>query len=575
MIRSRAGYAGAGALIALWWAGSALVAREILLPSPPVVFHALRKILADPSFGPTLAASLARWVLGWFLSLVGAVVLASLAVGRPNLARFLRPALVTVRSVPVVSVILLALIWLPLDGVPVFVSLLVSLPLLYQGVLDGLRSVDRDLLDMGRLFRVSLPGRIWHIHIPGAAPVVLSAATSAAGMSWKAVIAAEVLSQPRLAVGTSMHVAKLYLETPSVIAWTFIAVLMATLVDGALGVLDRHLLAWCEVPEHRQGHEPDKRLARRVGLDQPGGEPLPASPVQTGRSPGSGLEEEFPLLFPSSGPRGGRPSAGIVLRSVSFSFPGVPLFENFNLEIEPGSATAILGRSGAGKTTLLRLLAGDLLASGGSITRSCRSNHRGDIKDASGSSSRGRWIRRFIFPRVGQEEFPRVGFVFQEPRLLPWRSVLDNLLLVLPRRGTRSEGRELRRQLAAFLETLRLPRPGDYPGALSGGMKQRVNLIRAFLRSASVICLDEPLANQDAATRGELRSLIRELRTTIGPALVMVTHSRQEALALADRVIILADQHPTKIIGDFLIKDISSDEREKVVQQIDSLLEDT
>ncbi|POR03938.1 hypothetical protein AU468_04525 [Alkalispirochaeta sphaeroplastigenens] len=564
MTPSRAGLAGVGVLVGLWWVGSALVGREILLPSPPLVFQVLREILADSSFLPTLAASIFRWLLGWVISLAGAVCLGSLASPRPGLARFLRPGMVTVRSVPVVSVILLALIWLPLDGVPVFVSLLVSLPLLYQGVLDGLRSVDQDLLDMGRLFRVSLPGRIRHIHLPGASPVILSAAISAAGMSWKAVIAAEVLSQPRLALGTSMHVAKLYLETPRVIAWTIIAVITAALVDGALALLERHLTAWRDGSHGRgagaslKGPAPEetRQDATRQGTAR-------QEPLAVGK-----LEEQFPLLFPSPGqataspgeyPDGavgeggmtgeGEAPAGIALRSVSFSFPGVPIFENFDLEIGQESITAILGRSGSGKTTLLRLVAGDLPVSGGAVT-------------VGGSCPGAPWR-------------PRAGFVFQEPRLLPWRSVLDNLLLVIPRYRGRGSPGELRRQVTAFLGTLRLPRSGAYPGSLSGGMKQRVNLTRAFLHGAPLICLDEPLANQDAATRDELRSLIRELWRITRPTMVMVTHSRQEALDLADRIIVLADRHPTRIIGDFYIKDITADQRGKVVQQIGKLLKDT
>lgn len=411
----------------------------------------------------------------------------------------LRPLIVAVRSVPVIAVILLALIWLPVDAVPVFVSLLVSFPLLYQGVFDGLRSVDPDLIDMGRLFHVPVLRRILHIHIPGSLPVVLSALTSAVGMSWKAVIAAEVLSQPLFGIGTGLQVAKLYLETSEVIAWTVIAVVLAAVGDMLVWTVDKRVNAW--------------RSSNSLVVEDSaeGG----AQAVLSAGSAPADLTTDLRTTSDSA-------PVGVRLESVSFAFQRTTVFADLSLEILPGSVTAVLGRSGSGKTTLLRLIAGDLQPLTGSVT---------------------------VFPEETAGE-PPVAFVFQEPRLLPWRSVRENVELVLPVVRPRTRREERRKRLLTFLQSLRLPRAEMFPGALSGGMRHRVNLARGFICGAPVICMDEPFANQDIATRRDLVALMQTLENRLGRTVVLVTHDPDEALELADKIVVLADRQPTSVIAN-------------------------
>jgi ABC-type nitrate/sulfonate/bicarbonate transport system ATPase subunit/ABC-type nitrate/sulfonate/bicarbonate transport system permease component len=508
-------YTGVGMLLLAWWVFAFLVGRDILLPSPAVVARSLVEIVLSDSFVAIVAASLVRWVWGLTIAFVLATVFGAIASRRGWIAGLLRPLVVTVRSVPVIAIILLALIWLPVGVVPVFVSLLVSFPLLYQGILDGLRSVDRDLVDMGRLFRIHWLRRMWHIHVAAALPVVLPVITSVVGVSWKAVIAAEVLSQPVRAIGTDMQLAKLYLETPAVIAWTVIAVTIAALGDTVIWSIDRRVNAWRNPASRRDGSSPttghtDELTPRRI---------LAGGAVEEAIREVIGQAEESG----SAGP-------GVVLEDVSFSFPGTPVFERLSLEIPPGRVTAILGRSGSGKTSLLRLIAGDLRPREGCV-------------------------------RIDNTPFTAapVGFVFQEPRLIPWRSILDNVELVLPRVRATDERNRRRAALASFLMSLRLPEPAMHPATLSGGMRHRVNLARGFLCGAPVICMDEPFSSQDMATREGLVELTRLFERALGKTVIIVTHDPEEALQLADTIVVLADRQPTSVLARFKVEQRTED----------------
>ncbi|WP_298210686.1 ATP-binding cassette domain-containing protein [Acidovorax sp.] len=177
------------------------------------------------------------------------------------------------------------------------------------------------------------------------------------------------------------------------------------------------------------------------------------------------------------------------------------------LTIEPGQFVAIVGRSGCGKSTLLRLVAGLESVSGGSI--------RIEGKDVAGLSDGTR-------------------IMFQDARLLPWKRVQDNVALGLP---------PMQRSAAAdVLARVGLgDRLAEWPARLSGGQRQRVALARALVHNPRLLLLDEPLGALDALTRIEMHRLIEGLWRQSGFTALLVTHDVQEAVALADRVILIED----------------------------------
>ncbi|MFT4045285.1 MAG: ABC transporter ATP-binding protein [Solimonas sp.] len=189
----------------------------------------------------------------------------------------------------------------------------------------------------------------------------------------------------------------------------------------------------------------------------------------------------------------------VVVDQLVRRFGSRAVLDRLDLRLAPGEFVALLGRSGSGKTTLLRTLAGiDPVQEG-----------RVQVPDAR-------------------------AVVFQEPRLMPWQRAWRNVTL-----GLRSAGRE--RALAALVEVGLEHRVDAWPSALSGGEAQRVALARALVREPQFMLLDEPFAALDALTRIRMHALILALWQAHRPAVLLVTHDIDEALLLADRVLVLAD----------------------------------
>jgi len=206
----------------------------------------------------------------------------------------------------------------------------------------------------------------------------------------------------------------------------------------------------------------------------------------------------------------------IRLSGVSRSFAGrsgtVEALRDLHLEVGDGEFVAVVGRSGCGKSTLLRLIAGLLPASAGEIT-------------VSGERVTG--------PRRD------IAMMFQRPALLPWRTVLDNVLLPVQIYGWRKSAHRQR-----ALELLELAGLSGFekrmPYELSGGMQQRVALCRALIANPRVMLMDEPFSALDALTREELSVELQKIHMENNATIVFVTHSIDEAVLLADRVVVLS-----------------------------------
>jgi len=186
-----------------------------------------------------------------------------------------------------------------------------------------------------------------------------------------------------------------------------------------------------------------------------------------------------------------------------------------------GEVVAIVGPNGSGKSTLLRLISGLLKLDSGSI-------------EIDGTA-------------VTQAD-PRVGLVFQEPRLLPWRSTRDNVAFPLELVGV--PRRERSKRAGELLDLVGLAEFGDtYPRHLSGGMRQRAAIARALARDPSVLLLDEPFSALDALTRERFNAELLDIWQRTGATVVLVTHSIAEAVFVADRVIVLAPR-PSHVVAD-------------------------
>ena len=219
--------------------------------------------------------------------------------------------------------------------------------------------------------------------------------------------------------------------------------------------------------------------------------------------------------------------AGILVRDVShrFALDGamLPVLSNVSLRIEPGESVALLGPSGCGKSTLLRLVAGLETPTIGTI-------------EADGE-------------RITRPDPSRV-VMFQDPTLYPWRTVKANVSLGLEARGL------LRRQSHRVDEALRLVGLSQfaaaYPHQLSGGMAQRVSLARALVNDPLMLLLDEPLGKLDSLTRMTMQQELVSLWQRTGFTTLLVTHDVEEALFMANRVIVLSER-PAAIKADIAV----------------------
>lgn len=205
------------------------------------------------------------------------------------------------------------------------------------------------------------------------------------------------------------------------------------------------------------------------------------------------------------------------INDVSLELGPNKILQSVNLSVQPGESVCLVGPSGCGKTSLLRLAAGLIDASGGAV----------------------------------DNRFSCTAAVFQEPRLLPWRRLLDNIALGLKARGVGRKDRIGKaRELA---DSVGLADAHNlFPHELSGGMQQRVALARALAIGADLLLLDEPFSALDVGLRNEAQELVQHLVVDRGIASLMVTHDLTEALRLAHRVVVMSGS-PGRIVYDYRV----------------------
>lgn len=200
----------------------------------------------------------------------------------------------------------------------------------------------------------------------------------------------------------------------------------------------------------------------------------------------------------------------LVLDHVGKTYPnGVKALQGFSARIKIGEIVAVIGGSGCGKSTLLRAIAGLDPATSGAIT---------------------------LDGEAIKTPHEKIGIIFQEPRLLPWLSVAENVAFGLSD-GTRAQRRE--RAAAALARVGLLDKAAAWPRELSGGQAQRVAIARALVPRPEVLLLDEPFSALDAFTRADLQDHLLDLWADTQPTLVLVTHDVDEAVVLADRILVM------------------------------------
>lgn len=393
---------------------------------------------------------------------------------------FTRPE--ALRVIPPLSLVPLLILWLGIDEAPkLAIVVLASFFPIYLSALTALRSVSSKYKELAQMLGLTESARVQEILLPGAAPGILTGLRLGFGYAWRALVGAELIAA---ASGLGYLI-----EDASSLARTDV-VMVGILTIAGLGILCDQLF--------RRGAEgwTKSRLNRRRKID--GGQ----TALETGSS--STAEPERSLW-------------GIAFEGLVVSYPGLtqPPVNHLTLSIAPGSVTAVLGRSGCGKTTLLKAAAGLLLPQAGAV--------------------------RFTSPNASGGTYPKVAMVFQEPLLLPWKTVRENAALALSART--GEGLPEACKSAAVTQALTLAGIADlaerFPAELSGGQQQRAGLARALSAEPDVLLMDEPFGALDALTRLELQDETRALFNRRRMTVLMITHDVREAVRMADRAVVL------------------------------------
>ena len=217
--------------LALWQLGAMAIDQQIILVSPLRVLSRLWELIPTPDFWGSIA--------GFLLGVAAGTVLAALSARFRRVEELLAPAMLAIKSIPVASFIILALILFSSRNLAVPISFLIVLPVLYSNVLGGIRAADSQLMEMARVFRIPVGRSIRYVYLPQVMPYFLSACGSALGLCWKSGIAAEVIGMPEGSIGEQLQQAKVYLDTPDLFAWTLVIVLVSLAFERAFLALLR------------------------------------------------------------------------------------------------------------------------------------------------------------------------------------------------------------------------------------------------------------------------------------------------------------------------------------------------
>lgn len=227
--------------LVVWHIAAIRLGKPLLLPTPLAVAKRLGELIVTSNFWRYTLRSLLRVLGGIVLGVGIAVIVAALTAAFRPAELLLSPLITVIKTTPVASFIILAMLWISDDILPVFISFLMVFPVVWANLHTALRSIPRPYHDLAQIYRLPLLRRIRRIYAPSALPYFLSACRSSLGLAWKAGIAAEVLALPALSIGKQLNESKLYLETTDLFAWTVVVIVLSLALELCAKLLFRRL----------------------------------------------------------------------------------------------------------------------------------------------------------------------------------------------------------------------------------------------------------------------------------------------------------------------------------------------
>lgn len=217
--------------ILVWEIASIIIDQELFLPSPQSVLFTIFELCRESSFWLSILNSFVRIIIGFFLGIVAGAVLAVLSYKSKLIYELTSPLMKIIKSTPVASFIILALVWISSKNLSILISFLMVLPISFSNLLYGLKSTDEKLLEMAKVFRIGRWKRIKAIYFPSVLPFLISAVSVGLGFSFKSGIAAEVIGRPANSIGLNLYEAKLYLMIKELFAWTVVIIIISVLFE--------------------------------------------------------------------------------------------------------------------------------------------------------------------------------------------------------------------------------------------------------------------------------------------------------------------------------------------------------
>ena len=247
--------------LTVWFLCAKAVGFQIILPSPFDTLKALAKIAATSEYAKACLGSFINIMTGLLTGTAAGVLLAILTSCSGIAYHLISPVLSVIRSTPVASFILLAYVWLGRSVVPSFASMIMIVPVIWAGVCHGIRSIDKDILEVADVFKLSPWKKFSRIYAPGALPSFINSFCTCLGLAWKAGIAAEVLCTPKDTIGTHLYQSKVYLESAELFAWTATIIVLSMIFEKTaawlLGRLKKRIHPYFNASDRKGGRADD------------------------------------------------------------------------------------------------------------------------------------------------------------------------------------------------------------------------------------------------------------------------------------------------------------------------------
>ncbi|EDK34405.1 Predicted ABC transporter, permease component [Clostridium kluyveri DSM 555] len=217
--------------ILIWHVCSVFINEELLLPSPFQVLKSLVLLMGKFYFWKSVLSSVIRVIIGILLSVIIGIVFGLTAGLNKFVEELLEPVVITVKATPVISIIIIALVWFNSSNVVIFTAILICFPIVYTNVLQGIKSIDKSLIQMANVFKVKRKYVLKDIYLPSIKNYIVSGILMCMGIGWKVSVASEVLSIPRYSIGLNLLSAKTTLETAELFAWTIVVVILSFMFE--------------------------------------------------------------------------------------------------------------------------------------------------------------------------------------------------------------------------------------------------------------------------------------------------------------------------------------------------------